>query len=226
MVRIVAENDLQDWEVTGPGGHFKVFMLQDDGEQVARTYTVRQFDREKSQLTIDFAIHADGPATRFASSAKPGDQFEVSAGSRPGFQPRPESAWTILIADQSALPALCAIVETLPACHEVHALIEVPSLTETVSVTSAAIVEPQWIVESEEPCARLVDAALGLELPDGHGEIWVGCEAGAMRSIRRHLLLERGLSSRDVYTRAYWKRGAVAHTDHDMGEEIVGANND
>jgi NADPH-dependent ferric siderophore reductase len=58
-----------------------------------------------------------------------------------------------------------------------------------------------------------------LDLPGGHGASWIGLEASAMRTVRRHLLGERGLDRDQLYTRGYWKIGVADHPDHDTGED-------
>src|ERR1700761_7913006 len=73
--RIVAEGELEGWDPSKPGSHFKVFVPQDGAEELAmRTYTVRRF--EPGALTIDFAQHSDGPATAWAQTAEAGSGFQ------------------------------------------------------------------------------------------------------------------------------------------------------
>lgn len=222
--RMVVGGELQDWPVSVPGGHFKIFVPQAGSDELAmRTYTVRRYDADRAELTIDFAIHAGGPATAFAQAATPGDAFEISGAARPGFTPGEGSQWTVLIADHSALPAVCATLELLPAGHRAQVLVEVPAVAEQLELASSAVLSVQWLTAGADPCARLVDAARSLTLPAGDGEIWVGCEAGAMRAIRRHFLEDRGVGSGSLHTRAYWKRGVAAHSDHDTGDETAAA---
>ncbi len=222
LLRIVAAGELEDWSVSGaPGGHFKVFIPQPGTEDYAmRTYTVRNYDREAGRLTVDFAVHAEGPATAWAVNAVPGDEFQISGAARSGYAPSEGASWTVFVADQSALPAVAAIVEALPAGYRAKLLIEIPTADERLELSSSADLEVDWIVEQGEPCERLVEAALALELPAGDGEVWVGCEADSMRRIRRNLLHDRGLSPRAAHTRAYWKRDVANHSDHDTGEDV------
>jgi NADPH-dependent ferric siderophore reductase len=62
-------------------------------------------------------------------------------------------------------------------------------------------------------------AVRDLTLPDGYGARWAGLEAAAMRTVRRHLLGERGLDRSQVHTRGYWKLGVAGHPGHDTGED-------
>jgi NADPH-dependent ferric siderophore reductase len=88
-----------------------------------------------------------------------------------------------------------------------------------LALESAAELRTTWLAAGAEPCRVLVAAVTTLDLPPGPGEVWVGCEAGAMRQIRAHLLHERGLEHRGLHTRAYWKREVANHSDHDTGAE-------
>jgi NADPH-dependent ferric siderophore reductase len=219
MIRVIIGGELNDWDVTIPGGHFKLFVPR--GEEAAmRTYTVRAYDPEAARLTVDFAIHAGGPATSWAQSATPGDTFQVSGQARAGYLPGESADWTVFLADQSALPAVAAALEMLPTGYRVRALIEIPSEDEKLELTSAADVQIDWIIESDVPCQRLVEAASLLELPAGDGEVCVGCEANAMRQIRGQMLHQRQLQPRALHTRAYWKRDVANHSDHDTGEDV------
>ncbi len=222
LVRVVATGELQDWSVSGgPGGHFKLFIPQAGSEDhVMRTYTVREYDGAAGRLTVDFAVHADGPATTWAVNAAPGAAFQISGAARSGYEPAESAGWTVFVADQSALPAVAAIVEELPAGYAVRALLEVPAAEEQLELRSDANLEVNWILERGAPCAELVAAALALQLPSGDGDIWVGCEADAMRQIRRHLLHDRGVSPRALHTRAYWKQNVADHSDHDTGDDV------
>jgi NADPH-dependent ferric siderophore reductase len=66
-----------------------------------------------------------------------------------------------------------------------------------------------------------LEAAVGaFAQPAGTGQIYVACEAGAMRRIRRHLLGERNLPREWVTTRGYWKQGATDYPDRDYGEDV------
>ncbi|MDR1768840.1 MAG: siderophore-interacting protein [Propionibacteriaceae bacterium] len=220
LVELVVEGELDGWQAAGAGGHFKVFVPDQAGGQAMRTYTVRRFDADAGRLAIDFALHDEGPAAAFARTAAVGDEFEISGLSRPGFELGGDSEWIVLIADLSALPAVCAIAESLPAGLPAMALVEAPD--QQLAIASDAALVVRWLEAGQEPCQRLAEAALALALPEGPGEVWVGCEAAAMRTIRRHLLGDLGLPAQRVHTRAYWKRGVAGHSDHDTGADADG----
>ena len=67
---------------------------------------------------------------------------------------------------------------------------------------------------------ELAGAVAAFQQPAGVGQVYVACEADAMRGIRRHLLVERALPREWVTTRGYWKQGATDHPDRDYGEDV------
>ena len=216
--RVVAGGELEGWDPAKPGAHFKVFVPEDGSEELAmRTYTVRSF--APGALTIDFAQHSDGPATTWAQSAEVGEPFQISGMARSGFVPDPATEWCVFLADHAALPAVAAIVESLPRELRTLVIVELQDPQDALQFESASEPEIRWLTESSTPCEALVAASRELQLPSGSGEIWVGCEAGAMRQIRAHMLNELKVTPRSLHTRAYWKQDVVNHSDHDTGED-------
>ena len=55
----------------------------------------------------------------------------------------------------------------------------------------------------------------------GSGQVWVACEAHAVRGIRADLLGGRGMPSGRVLTRGYWRAGHSNHPDHDYGDDSL-----
>lgn len=225
LVRVLARGDLAGWTADGPGAHLKVFVPGADGGTAMRTYTVRHFDAARGELTVEFGIHADGPATRWASAASPGDTLEISGQARGGFFPRSDTARILLFSDHCALPAMSSILESLPEGTRAEAVVEVIGLDDRIDLTCPARPDITWTVESGRPGGQLVAAVQDMPYPDEPTEVWVGCEAGAMREIRRHLLANGAqratpaASALTLHTRAYWKLNTANHSDHDTGED-------
>ena len=92
---------------------------------VVRTYTVRRWVPAEPEMWIDFVVHGDeGIAGPWAVNAKPGDPFYFM-GPGGGYSPDPEADWHLLAGDESALPAIAAALEGMPAGARVLAFIEV-----------------------------------------------------------------------------------------------------
>lgn len=88
------------------------------GRPVSRIYTIRSFDAGAGTVEIDFVLHEDdSPAMRWLHAAQPGDTVWLT-GPRPHFVP-PFSPGkrAALFADDTAIPAVHAILEAWPrAC--------------------------------------------------------------------------------------------------------------
>ncbi|WP_284975057.1 siderophore-interacting protein [Arthrobacter sp. efr-133-TYG-104] len=144
-----------------------------------RTYTVRseRLDAVYPEIGIDFVMHFDdggrgGPAANWAVAAKPGDALTIigpnsraaqcsTAGAYGGIEWRPGLAQHVLLAgDETAVPAISAILESLPHYMTGHAFLEVPVAGDFRDIDTAAGVEITWLARG---------AALGRSRP--HGEL-------------------------------------------------------
>jgi NADPH-dependent ferric siderophore reductase len=118
-----------------------------------RTYTVRAVRPDEREVDIDFVGHGDaGLASAWAAAAAPGDELvligpdERSSGRAIGIDWRPGDVQTLLLAgDETAAPAICSILETLPDDARGVALIEVPSPDDRLEVRAPAGVEVRWL---------------------------------------------------------------------------------
>lgn len=105
---------------------------------VTRTYTVRAWDPALRELTVDFVVHGDeGLAGPWAARAQPGETIRF-LGPGGGYAPDPAADWHLLAGDESALPAIAAALERMPADALVHALIEVSGTEEEQKIAAPA----------------------------------------------------------------------------------------
>ncbi|MFC9917710.1 siderophore-interacting protein [Agromyces binzhouensis] len=122
-----------------------------------RTYTIRAVRPEDREVDVDFVAHGDtGPGSAWATHARPGDEIvlvgpdELSTGRTVGIDWRPGAVDTVLLAgDETAAPAICAILESLPADAEGAAIIEVPSADDELEVAAPVGVEVRWLARAE-----------------------------------------------------------------------------
>jgi NADPH-dependent ferric siderophore reductase len=191
-------------------------------EQHWRNFTVRRFDPGRATIDVDVFLHGDlGRASAWARRAEVGDPVGF-AGPRTHWEPDPEARWTLLVADETGLPALLAILETLPPGHRAIALAEVASDEERQPVDSPAHVELRWISRGGRPAGTttvLADALRRLRLPLERGQGWGGGEALAMRDIRRHLVANCPAVTGSLKIMGYWKHRA---TPEDVYEDEDG----
>jgi NADPH-dependent ferric siderophore reductase len=171
-----------------------------------RTYTVRSFDPEADELTIDFVYHGDeGLAGPWAANAKPGDELTF-AGPGGAYAPAPEADWHLLVGDESALPAIGAALEAIPAGVPVRAFIQVANPAEELKLETAADATITWL-HRDSGDGDLVAAVRGHEFAPGTVQAFVHGEAGFVADLRRHLFTERGLPRALVSVSGYWRRG-------------------
>jgi len=140
--------------------------LPDERRNPFRTYTVRAIDRAAAELEVDFFVHEDGgPASRWLASAAEGDELVIvgpdgrSIHSAAGIDWQPGDATRLLLAgDETATPAICSILESLPSHVTAHAFIQVPTMADAQPVTSAADITVTWL--TREAGAVEVEAAV------------------------------------------------------------------
>jgi NADPH-dependent ferric siderophore reductase len=174
-----------------------------------RTYTVRAWNVEALELTIDFVVHGDqGLAGPWARTAAAGDEF-LFIGPGGGYAPQPEADWHLLIGDESALPAIAATLERLPATAVGHVLLEVDGEAQEQSLAAPEGMRVRWVHHGARPLgAALVEALAALPFPDGEVQAFVHGEAGVVKELRRVLRLERGLAQSQLSISGYWRLGA------------------
>lgn len=121
-----------------------------------RTYTVRDVLDEGGArlLVVDVVVHEhgpQGPACRWALSARPGDEVQVIAPHRRsldygGTEFAPGKHRDLLLAaDETALPALTRILADLEPGFSGHAFVEVPSSQDRLAIDSPPGVQVTWL---------------------------------------------------------------------------------
>jgi len=145
-----------------------------------RTYTIRALRSSEREVDIDFVLHGStGPASRWALAAGLGESLQIVApdgdydGDPGGYEWRPPRSLNhlLLLADETALPAVAGILEELactgrPPPTEVH--IEVPTIGDCLALPTWPALRLHWAVRNGSPCAvgdLLIDAARTAEFP-------------------------------------------------------------
>jgi NADPH-dependent ferric siderophore reductase len=125
-----------------------------------------------------------------------------------GYTPNLEADWHLLVGDESALPAIAAALEALPAGTPVTALIEVADEREVQKLETAAAAEISWLTRDGRPVGdALVEAVRALDFPAGELQAFVHGEATFVRELRRYLRTELGLPMARLSISGYWRRG-------------------
>jgi NADPH-dependent ferric siderophore reductase len=226
-----------------------------------RTYTTRAVRRDRREVDVDIVLHEaggpfgpHGPAARWALAARPGDQIVIVGPDHayPGdhggreFQPALADRILLLAGDETAVPAIAAIVERLPATARGEVLLEVPHPDDALDLPAPDGLTVTWLPRRGAPhgsllvpavraaAERLVPAVrpatghpLGAAGPAETGDAdpdeelwevpvglsggrhyaWLAGEAGVIRTLRRHLVAERGMDRESVAFMGYWRLG-------------------
>ncbi|WP_061961929.1 siderophore-interacting protein [Demequina flava] len=177
---------------------------------VTRTYTIRWFDRDAQEMAIDFVVHGDeGIAGPWAASAKPGDEVSF-VGPGGGWAPSPDADVHLLVGDESALPAIAAALDVLPADARAEVFVEVASAAEHQPLAGGDNVAVRWIHRDERAMGygeALTYAVQTADFPAGRVEAFVHGNADMIKPLRHYLFNEREVPRDQVSISGYWRTG-------------------
>ena len=225
MTRVtVGGPDLADFAYAGTDQNVMLYFYPDDVElpepltlaaargmwsqvrPLTRTYTVSRYDNDACEIDFDFVLHSDaGPASDWAKRARPGDRL-IFVGPSPAYLPDLTADWHLLAGDETALPAITAILRELGPDVPVRVFVEVEDAAEEQPLP----VEVTWLHRdgTDDLLARAVAAA---ELPAGRVDAWLAGERASMVALRQHLLADRGYERSRVRPTTYWRRGETGN---------------
>ncbi|MFC4784519.1 siderophore-interacting protein [Nocardioides sp. MAHUQ-72] len=143
-----------------------------------RTYTIRDVrgSGAATRLVVDFVVHpepgATGPGSSWASRAEVGDRLVVVAPRRGepfgGIEFAPGDARVLLLAaDETAVPAVCSILEDLPADTVGAAFLEVPLGGDVQRPRHPAGVDVVWLPREGAALGQRLRAAVLTHLGAG-----------------------------------------------------------
>jgi NADPH-dependent ferric siderophore reductase len=198
MRRVVFTGDNLDEMTYRPGQALVLAMPLPEGGTGRRDYTIRSFDRKKRQLAMDFVLHGTTPSPEWARRAAAGDVLQVR-GPRGRTVIDETADWHLFCGDETCLPAILHMLESLPENAKVHVFLEVT-----------------WVDRGGEeagPNTLLLDRLAAFELPQGRGHAYIIGETSNVRAQRRHLV-ERGLEKSQISSEGYWRPGRIGGHDH------------
>jgi NADPH-dependent ferric siderophore reductase len=159
--------------------------LPEEEQCGVRTYTVRDVRPELGEVDVDMVVHeahADevcGPALRWIQRAKVGDELLLLGPDARFDGPHggvdfnaPDGAELLIAGDETAAPAIAAILEDLPVTARGKVFIEVPTAADVLELDAPAEVEVHWLpregavwgdrlVPAVTAAARAMDFAAG-----------------------------------------------------------------
>ena len=205
-------------------GQDLVLGLPTPGGLARRHYTIRRLDRQELRLDIDFVMHGASPATQWAESVKVGDAV-LAEGPRGRTVVHQRADWHLFTGDETALPAIAAMIETLPAGARAFAIVEVAGPEEEIIIDTAARLDVTWLHRNGPPLAAsagLIGALADFTPPVGHGHACVIGETATVRA-QRQGLIARGFPKERIAAEGYWRPGRVGGHDHVFDGEGPGA---
>lgn len=178
---------------------------------VRRTFTVRSFDAQKGELSIDFVAHGDeGPASRWASHVRAGDFLGFAGPSEPKVS-HFEADWYLVAADPSAIPVAAATLEAMPRDAVGVAIFEITSDEDRQIINIPDGIDVHWLIQADPHLPSTAQETLirSLDWPQGRVQTCVAGESSVIKSLRAFLAKEKRLPREDTYISGYWKIGLV-----------------
>lgn len=176
-----------------------------------RWYSLRRWDPERHEVTVDVVVHEHGAATRWAETVEPGDQLLISQPHGRGVDTTAD--WVLILADQTGIPAACRILENLSPHQHAHAVFEAPNEEATFTPTSPAELKVCW---AYNPLPATIPSPLSaavrtIDLPPGQGYVWMAGEAACARDVRRYFRHELKWRSPQFDIVGYWRPNQDAY---------------
>jgi len=216
-----------------------------------RTYTTRYVRNHLCEVDVDMVSHdVIGPASDWIDRAQVGDEVLIFAPTTAhsgvsfgiDFVPPARVDSILLAGDETAAPAIAAILEQLPRDASGVVAVELPHADDDAYLPRHPGFEYRigaradgerhaHLVESvTDAAARLAPAGAGADVEEvdidtdilwevprtakGGAALksapvysWLAGEAGAITSLRRHLVAERGVDRRAIAFMGYWRLG-------------------
>ncbi|CNF83366.1 iron-chelator utilization protein [Yersinia enterocolitica] len=232
---------LHNYPTDCAGAHLKVFLplahqtqpelpvLGEKGPQwpaaevrpIVRTYSVRAIRAELCEIDIEFALHDhSGPAVNFARNAKSGDWIGITNPGGPETM-LPAAEYSYLVGDPSSLPAIAALLETLPANAQGHAIIRVDTPQDVLNLVKPAGFELSWVIGGTEKNDEVITQFCALELPMEEATFWLAGEDRMVVQLRRYLRREKGCERQQLYAVPYWREGLNEEDYHHQRHEVM-----
>jgi NADPH-dependent ferric siderophore reductase len=196
-----------------PGQEIIMLLPGEDGPE-RRHYTIRSLDRAAGRLDVDFVLHGDSPAGRYCRAAKAGDKLTV-LGPRGRHVLKDGADWRLFIGDETAIPAIFGMLETLPQGAPATALIEISGDVDKQALKSEGDVKLVWLAR-DAPAGQsdvLAKAVEELQLPAGTGHVYTLGETAIIRRIRQGLIA-RGVPKEAISAEGYWRPGRIGGHEH------------
>ncbi|MCU1465982.1 MAG: FAD-binding 9 siderophore-interacting domain protein [Actinomycetia bacterium] len=189
------------------------FLLPGGRRPTIRTFTPRRSDPVARELDLDVVLHGTGRASEWAVAAEAGRQAAISGPGR-GYTIDRDAPAYLLAGDESAIPAISQLLESLPPETPTQVEIEVPAPEGRVALPEHPNATIEWhdLAPGAPPGDALIAAVRRTEIAPGT-RVWAAGEAAAVQRIRRYLFNELAIPRGQTTVRGYWKHGRAGDDD-------------
>lgn len=187
--------------------------LPPDERNVLRTYTPAAIRAEAGEIDVDLYLHTpDGPASRWARGARVGDTLVITGpdvrngwtGYGIHWQPPEQYTSFLLVADETAIPAVRGIAASLPPAARGIAIVEIGDHADDVTVAALGPqVDVRVVGRGETEAAVRAWATPDVDVA------WLAGESGVVTASRRVLVRELGVPRERVAFLGYWREGGA-----------------
>jgi NADPH-dependent ferric siderophore reductase len=198
-----------------PGQDLVLSLPQKDGSMARRHYTIRDIDPATGRVDIDFVLHGDSPAGRWARAAERSHAIEAQ-GPRGRTILAADVEHHLFLGDETCMPAIFAMVESMPVGASATALIEIANPDEAQTLSTRADVQIEWLARegaAPGPNSLLLDRLQALNPSPASTHAYVIGETSNVRA-QRHYLLAHGFDKARITAEGYWRPGRVGGHDH------------
>lgn len=216
---IVTGDELADFPDDKKGAHIKALFPRPNAEtkmpnldltsgfrQWMRSYTIREFDKHKRQLTLDFAVNDhQGLAGDWAANAAPGDHLGIAGPGNIRY-PDKQARCHLLFGDITALPVIAATLETLADDARGHAWIQVPETSDIQQLNAPEHMEVHWLVTPNKLTNQFVTALASMPSDLQETSIFIALEASIVKQLKSYLTEYCQYDKTKLYAGAYWNQ--------------------
>lgn len=193
--------------IEGPNPRPALAALPEQERPDLRWYTVRHHRPPLGEVEVDVVVHADaGPGSAWVRRARVGQVAAYQTGT--ACYRRGHGGHQLIAGDETAAPAIAAILEQLDNDVVPHVLLEVPSVEQHVSGMPWVPRGSLKVLQrgARVPGSALLPALRAAVLPE-LTYAWVCGEQTLAANARRHLVEVRGMRKSSIYFCAYWILG-------------------
>ncbi|GAA1786520.1 ABC transporter ATP-binding protein/permease [Leucobacter iarius] len=171
-----------------------------------RAYTLSEVDETAGTFAVDMVLHEPaGPASTWAAAAAPGARVSVTTlGSSRFDLPDELPAGYLLIGDRASIPAINAILGTVPDEVPIEIYLEEHTPDDRrIPLHEHPRARVHWVPRQGE--TSLAAAIESRDWSDWY--VWAAPESGSLKHLRGRLRAEFGFPKSETHAQAYWYFG-------------------